>query len=268
MKLNVNSPGYVLTFAAVVSTVFTGAIMTLNAVSERAAADAALLYQQKSLVEVFDLGKDKPRPLGNEQVRELYRQFIRPYDKRLRDPKTGIVFNDPNAAALAPRTYVAVAGGGEILGYALPITGIGFWARIDGYLAVTPDLSKVIGIVFVRHQETPGLGGRITEPRWREQFRGLRIAPQAGGGKYVHVGGDRPREKDNPRYGRYVDAITGATGTSTAVEQFINRDIEAFRRAAEAVGIIGKREKRQQNLTQRPQRSQRELTRIASGIEP
>ena len=261
MKLNVNSPGYVLTFAAVVSTVFTGAIMTLHAVGERAAADAARLYQQKSLVEVFDLGKDKPRPLGDEQVRELYRQSIRPYDKLLRDPRTGIVFNDPdpNAGPLAPRTFVALSGGGggEILGYALPITGIGFWARIDGYLAVTPDLSKVIGIVFVRHQETPGLGGRITEPRWRGQFRGLDIAQPDDGGKYIYVGGDRPREKDNPRYGRHVDAITGATGTSTAVERFVNRDIDAFRRATEAAGSL-ERAKRNNMISRRERGERRE----------
>ncbi len=257
MKLNVNSPGYVLAFAAIVSTVFTGAIMTLQAVSEHAAVEAARLYTEKSLVEVFELGKDRPHPLSDEAVWRLYRQSIRPYDKPLRDPQTGIVFNDtdPNAGPLAPRTFVALAPGarpgdgkdGQVMGYALPVTGIGFWSRIDGYLAVTPDLSKVIGIVFVSHQETPGLGGRITEPRWRKQFEGLDIAPPGGGGKYIYVGGDKPEAKDSPKYGRHVDAITGATGTSTAVERFMNRDIEAFRRAAEAAGIIEKKKPAWQN---------------------
>ena len=39
--------------------------------------------------------------------------------------------------------------------------------------------------------------------------------------------------------GRHVDAVTGATGTSTAVERFLNENIPAFRRAAKAAGLIG-----------------------------
>lgn len=242
MKLNVNSPGYVLVFAAVVSTVFTAGIMTLHAVSESAATASAQLYEQKSLVEAFKLGTNPQ--LSDREIRDLYERSIRQLDLPLVDPQTGKAFNtaDPNAGPLAPRAFVATKPDGTPLGYAVPVSGIGFWSRIDGYLAVTPDFSTVIGIVFTRHQETPGLGGRITEPKWRKQFAGLDITPAVAGKPTVYIGGDKPTSDDNPRHGRYVDAITGATGTSSAVNRFLNRDIEAIRRAAQAAGIIGKKE--------------------------
>lgn len=238
MKFDVNSPGYVLVFAAVVSTLFTGAIMALQAVSEPAAEAARRLYEEKSLVTVFHLGGEEP--LSDQRIRELYAEQIRPLDLPLVDPETGAVFNnpDPNAGPLRPRTFVARTAEGDIIGYALPVSGIGFWSQIDAYLAVTPDFETAIGIVVVRHQETPGLGGRITEPKWRQQFEGLKIG-QPVEGQYVYIGGDEPGE-DSPRHGRHVDAVTGATGTSTAVERFLNTDIERFRRAAQAAGLIRK----------------------------
>jgi len=245
MKVNVNSPGYVLTFAAVVSTLFTGAIMTLQALSESTARAAAELYEQKALVTVFGLADDANGPLSDDQVRSLYREHIHPLAKPLIDPQTGKVFNDANAPAdaVARRTYVATRVGGEVIGYAVPVGGIGFWSQIDGYLAVTPGFDKAIGIVFVRHQETPGLGGRITEPKWRKQFAGLDITKAKAGkdARYVYVGGDRPMDRDDPKFGHHVDAITGATGTSTAVQRFLNEDIGAMRRAAAAAGLIEKK---------------------------
>jgi len=266
MKLNVDSPGYVLAFAALVSALFTGAIMTLHAISEPAAEAARRLYQERSLVNVFQLGGDEPP--GDARVRELYARHIRLLDAPLIDPETGLVFNDPNAPAgpTARKTYVATKGeGGEVIGYALPVSGVGFWSRIDAYLAVTPEFDKAIGIVIIRHQETPGLGGRITEPTWREQFEGLQIG-QAVDGKYVHVGGDPPGD-DSPRRGRHVDAVTGATGTSMAVERFLNESIPAFRRAAVAAGLIERKNLNAGNAENAEQEKRRVLSPSTSALK-
>ena len=125
----------------------------------------------------------------------------------------------------------------NVLGYAFDVSGVGFWARIDGYLAVTPDLGRVIGVVFLQHSETPGLGGRLTEARWRGKFRGLDVTAPAAGGPFLTIGGEVPAGPESPRYGRHVEAITGATGTSTAVATFLNQRIAEFRRAAKAAGL-------------------------------
>ena len=241
MKPPVNSPAYVLAFAAVVATAFTAAIMTLHALTAPAAERNATLYEQRAVVEVFGLAAG--RKLTDRQVLETYRRRIRPLSRRLADPQTGAVFNDPDGASartLVATTAPAGSGRAEVVGYAFPVWGVGFWARIDGYLAVTPDLRRVIGIVFVRHSETPGLGGRLTEPAWRGRFAGLDVSAPRAGGKYIYIGGERPGSPASDRHGRHVDAITGATGTSAAVEKFLNERIEQFRRAAAgAPGALG-----------------------------
>ncbi len=99
---------------------------------------------------------------------------------------------------------------GELKGYALPFTGAGLWGSISGYLGVNADMSQTTGIVFTSQNETPGLGGRIDEVQYRDQFRGLPVDAQ------------RPLAYGN--HGDYdVDAITGATQTSNAVLRMINR---------------------------------------------
>lgn len=94
---------------------------------------------------------------------------------------------------------------------AFQVSGMGFWAPIHAVVAVEADGKTLRGVRFFRHGETPGLGGRISEPWFMEQFEGKRLdAPirvvMPGGGK-------GPND---------VDAITGATETSRKVEQLIN----------------------------------------------
>jgi Na+-transporting NADH:ubiquinone oxidoreductase subunit C len=126
----------------------------------------------------------------------------------------------------------------ELIGIAFPISGVGFWNLISGYFAVTPDGSKAIGVVFIQQGETPGLGGRITEQPWRKQFQGLNIAPPEGGGKFIYIGSAAPGAAQAS--GRSVNAITGATQTSVAVENFLNADLARFHRAMAAAGGAGK----------------------------
>jgi len=85
--------------------------------------------------------------------------------------------------------------------------------------------------VFVSHTETAGLGGRITERTWRKQFAGLDLSEPAAPGQVIYIGGQTagPLRKD-----RHVDAVTGATGTSRAVEAFLRRRVAEFRRAMSA----------------------------------
>ena len=224
MKLDVKHPVYVLVYAAVVSALFTGAIMALHAATHGLVERNERLFEQRALVELFDLGD--PKQLSDEQIARLVEENVR-RDRSVVDPESGVRFELIEA-------YRTRSGGTATLtALAFPVWGAGFWARIDGLLAVTPDLEKVIGIVFLSHSETPGLGGRITEKPWRDTFQGLRMAPPSPGEKTIAIDAAPPSPGD-PREGRHVDAITGATGTSRAVEAFLNERIAQFRRALAA----------------------------------
>jgi len=113
----------------------------------------------------------------------------------------------------------------EIMGYAFPVGGPGFWGAIQGMVAVAPDASKIIGIAFYRHNETPGLGARISEPWFMEQFAGLPLYPIEGDNQIFYLNPLRPGKPANE-----LDAIAGASRTSDAVERFLNRDLDQFLR--------------------------------------
>ena len=237
MTLDPNkSPLYVILFAAVVSGAFTCAIMALHVATEPVVQANQKLLRQKALVGLFSLGD--VAELTADQIASLVETRI--YETTINarsDLETPLLVAFRQPIEVEGRPPIDIHDKAAVAAYAFPISGVGFWARIDGYLAVTPDLSRVVGIVFIAHSETPGLGGRITEPAFREQFKGLPVTPPARGDRFIYIERTSPAPSD-PRHKRHVDAITGATGTSTAVDEFLNRDIERFRRAAVQAGLI------------------------------
>jgi Na+-transporting NADH:ubiquinone oxidoreductase subunit C len=102
--------------------------------------------------------------------------------------------------------------GGEVVAYVLPAGGAGLWGRIEAVVGLEPDLRTVRGLVFTRQNETPGLGAKIAEQPFRQQFEGqrgpFRMRSSASGDGFA------------------FDAVTGATTTSAAVRDLLNRVME------------------------------------------
>ena len=71
----------------------------------------------------------------------------------------------------------------------------------------------MLGLDFVKQNETPGLGARISESWFKEQFRGKR-----GPFRLVPEGVESGENE--------FQAITGATSTSNAVLDLLNRSID------------------------------------------
>jgi len=113
--------------------------------------------------------------------------------------------------------------GQAIQGYALPVGGPGFWGPIQGMVGITPDATRVLGIAFTQHSETPGLGGRITESWFTEQFQNLPLFPIEGDKNIFYL-----KPVGTAQAANDLDAITGATNTSSAVEVFLNRELDYF----------------------------------------
>ena len=113
--------------------------------------------------------------------------------------------------------------GKTLMGYAFTVGGSGFWGPVYGMVGVDPQSKKILGIAFYKQSETPGLGGRITEAWFKKQFVGLPLYPIHGDKKifYLKPPGTGTASND-------LDAITGATGTSRAVEEFLNRELDDF----------------------------------------
>lgn len=129
------------------------------------------------------------------------------------------LFNEKIEEEIVEDTTIFIAKeNGEEKGYAFPVSGPGVWGTINAYAAITPDYKQLLGIAFIKHDETPGLGGRIEEEIYLEQFQGLDLTTSTGG---VYV-------VNNPAPNGNIDAIAGATLTSNAVAKLLNEDIDSF----------------------------------------
>ncbi len=111
---------------------------------------------------------------------------------------------------------------GAVERYAFPFTGKGLWGSIQGLLAMNPDFSRIEGVIFTSHVETPGLGARIDEKWFRDQFRGVNLSKKATEDRFLRVG---PGSKESVNR---VDSITGATITSVSVEKMLNQTIASI----------------------------------------
>lgn len=96
----------------------------------------------------------------------------------------------------------------------LPVSGTGYGGPIEAMVAVADDMNTVAGLTVMSHGETPGLGARITEPAWRQQFSGKSITDQTGAVRLTVA-----RAAGNSEF--EVDAITGATRTNTAMTSML-----------------------------------------------
>ena len=111
------------------------------------------------------------------------------------------------------------------IGFIATRLGYGFnkAADISLFICVGSDLETVKGIEVLDHAETPGLGGRMTEEKFKKQFVGKKLKPK------LSIVRGRKTVGSNE-----VHAITGASYTSKGVEDIINEAMKAFWREMEA----------------------------------
>ena len=113
--------------------------------------------------------------------------------------------------------YRAVDSSEELTGYAFTASGGGYQGTIRLMLGVGPDLQEVKGIQILESSETPGLGGKIRGESFKSQFRNLSAEEEIG-----LVKSAEPDEGE-------VQAITGATISSKAVVNIINKELSRIR---------------------------------------
>lgn len=100
---------------------------------------------------------------------------------------------------------------------AIIASGSGLWSVIEIFLLVDTDKKIIKELRVLSHGETPGLGGRIEEAWFQDQFKGLDISD---GIKIVSTKMGTAGE---------VDAVSGATRTSAAVMAILNNAVRNLR---------------------------------------
>ena len=101
----------------------------------------------------------------------------------------------------------------------LPVYGYGLWSTLYGFIALEPDANTVYTLQFYQHGETPGLGGRVDDPKWRALWHGKKIYATGTAPRLSVV--KVPPSKSDPDFVYKVDGLSGATLTSLGVAHMI-----------------------------------------------
>ena len=101
----------------------------------------------------------------------------------------------------------------------LPVYGKGLWSTLYGFIALEKDLRTIHGITFYEHAETPGLGGEIDNPRWKNIWRGKQAFDVQGNLRIEVIKGVVDTSRPEARY--QIDGLSGATRTTHGVDALV-----------------------------------------------
>lgn len=110
--------------------------------------------------------------------------------------------------------WFAAEKAGKTTAYIIPSEARGYGGTIKILMAIDTN-QKIINFKILEHNETPGLGDRAALTNFRNQFKGKKME------NMILV-----KNHDTNK----IDAITGATITSTAVTKAINNGLAEFKK--------------------------------------
>lgn len=101
----------------------------------------------------------------------------------------------------------------------LPVRGYGLWSTMSGFVALDKDLNTILGFGFYDQKETPGLGGEVDNPKWKQLWVGKKIYSESGDVRVSVVKGHVDDATPDADY--KVDGLAGATLTSDGVSKLM-----------------------------------------------
>ncbi|HCK99840.1 MAG TPA: Na(+)-translocating NADH-quinone reductase subunit C [Candidatus Marinimicrobia bacterium] len=185
-------------------------------------ADIRRVFAEKIEADIVELStgkiisKDQYNALLNPDVFDIKRIAKDPQYSRKISPSADI------AQIKQMPKYMAiyrVIEKGEIQKVILPIYGKGLWSTMYGFIALDKDLTTVKGFTFYDHGETPGLGGEVDNPRWKQSWIDKKLFDENGQLKIEVIKDKVDREKPDAQY--QVDGLSGATITTRGVDALV-----------------------------------------------
>lgn len=162
----------------------------------------------------------EPQIVGREKALS-YDQRKAAKNPKLSDPLSG----DDDIASIKRRVKYAkvylVKSGNDLETIILPISGYGLWSTLYGFVALEKDANTIVGLGFYEHAETPGLGGEVDNPRWKESWSGKKLfdLEESVEPKIHLLKGSVDKSSKGADY--QIDGLAGATLTSRGVTNLI-----------------------------------------------
>jgi Na+-transporting NADH:ubiquinone oxidoreductase subunit C len=98
---------------------------------------------------------------------------------------------------------------------AFEYSGSGLWGPIDGVIGIKPDYKTIKAVTIIHQEETPGLGGRISEQWFLDSFKNKSLVPDL----LITSAGKASGNNE-------VNGITGATLSCKAFEAILNEQYQ------------------------------------------
>lgn len=181
---------YPIVFMIIISVIFIGVLSTFYHLT----IDQVRAYRQlklhESILKIFDF------PAQN--IEEEFSKFINEKEA------SGIIFYSAHRDSV-------------LLGYCFPIKGKGLWGTIYALLGLSSNLESILRFEILSQNETPGLGGRITENWFKDQFQDKVIYLDEKVLSFQLIPEDESANSDQ------INQVTGATASSKAVVDMLTR---------------------------------------------
>jgi Na+-transporting NADH:ubiquinone oxidoreductase subunit C len=185
-------------------------------------ADIKAIYQEKIEPAMIDLQTGDI--LSAENFNETFNIDNFDIKKMAADPEYGMVIPDGRDRANIKRMpkymvvyFVKENNKTEMV--VLPIYGKGLWSTMYGFIALDKDLTTVKGFTFYEHAETPGLGGEVDNPRWKNSWKGKHVLDEQGNLKIEVIKGVVDVSRPEAKY--QIDGLSGATLTARGVDHLV-----------------------------------------------
>lgn len=237
---------YVLKFALVICVVASAGLALTYNVLRPLQLENQEFDQKRNVLQALGLYDANDPAMTREKIEQLYAARIEekvvegtggdapdvaPENVEVTDlaPSELKKIRDPRELRRKRPVFLARGEDGALTGICIPIEAKGLWSTLYGYLALGPDADRVRGITFYKHGETPGLGGEVDNPNWKQQWtQGRSILAD---GKLVGVQVKKGKVDPSIPYEaeHMVDGLSGATITSKGVSAGLHKSLEWFR---------------------------------------
>ena len=167
-----------------------------------------------ALAKIYDLTKG---PIAHQKRLEVLRAIktvLPPYDNEPDRDTVELPMGIDKKGRAIQRVFYRGRKDGRLVGVAFRVVSSeGYGGTIEVMVGLLPD-GKIHGIEVLSHLETPGLGAKINEARFKDRFKNRNLSNTTWAVK--KDAGD-------------IDGITGATISSRAVIKSVKEGLEFYR---------------------------------------
>tara|TARA_R110000787_G_scaffold30381_2_gene81633 strand:+ start:13479 stop:14252 length:774 start_codon:yes stop_codon:yes gene_type:complete len=187
-------------------------------------AAAGLLEPDMSVEEQFEKIEVKMVDIATGKFTDVVSPDTYEQRKAAKNPELSVSLSkEEDVAGISRRAKYAVVylvrNGDDLEKVVLPVRGPGLWSTLYGFIAIEGDLNTVAGLGFYEHGETPGLGGEVDNPLWKDNWPGKKIYGEDGEVQLTVIKGSV--DKSRPEAIHQVDGLSGATLTTRGVDNLI-----------------------------------------------